>query len=382
MPRSKKAELIRETEQETLSRTPGNLTEARRTFREELSYADQLRLAEEIVLTRGQELCLAYANVISLTFGFARKRSKSDPAKKILRRDVSVSFIVKRKWGEGQAVKGQELPKYLFAFWKVGRKRKLCAVPTDVEAADDVMQAEPLSAKSTALVSDPAGQIGVTGAITCVIKRKKRPLPYAISCRHVLSMSDVRHGKPGGGNPVSIYRGGGGALAVSTGIRGPLSGNRRSYSLDVQLAGILDGKEDAFRQTMLDLEITDYVRSNADIPRRFDIYRPPTRHDGESQRRSERVTADLVRFHYNRLLPYHQSIGRILHELLLEVRASPRTMKGDSGSPAITTDKTKLVGMLIAGQGDLSYLIPAWYLLNPVQYGPGRERERWKLLYV
>ena len=101
----------------TAYREAPGLEEAARVFDEVLTRAEQLAVAEEVVLTRAVELARAYPNTVAISFGPRRR--------------------VGAKWPPSARrvpPKGT-IPRRLLAMATLGGRRMLCAVPTDVEDA-------------------------------------------------------------------------------------------------------------------------------------------------------------------------------------------------------------------------------------------------------
>ena len=231
-----RGERLRDAERHTLERTPDDSRAAKRTFREGLSAAEQMRLAEEIVETRGAELCRAYRNVIDVSFGFKERRDRRS-GKTRLSRTACVIFVVKRKWEPDAEQPAQKLPQHLYAYWTVDGERKLCAVPTDVEDAKRRMGVRPQVGPGVVTV-ELEGKSG-SGVITCAIRRSTFPNAiYAVSCRHVFSLSSATH-------PVNVTGGivkaasSGQSFAQTISVKGALL-DSPEISLDAQLARVTD----------------------------------------------------------------------------------------------------------------------------------------------
>ena len=116
----------------TAYREAPGLEEAARVFDEMLSPAEQVAVAEEVILTRAVELARAYPNTVAISFGPRRRRGEiSEGAPPCVR------FLVGVKWPPSTRrvpPKGT-IPGRLLAMATVGGRRRLCAVPTDVEDA-------------------------------------------------------------------------------------------------------------------------------------------------------------------------------------------------------------------------------------------------------
>ena len=116
----------------TAYREAPGLEEAARVFDEVLTRAEQLAVAEEVVLTRAVELARAYPNTVAISFGPRRRRGASGEEA-----PPCVRFLVGAKWPPSARrvpPKGT-IPRRLLAMATLGGRRMLCAVPTDVEDA-------------------------------------------------------------------------------------------------------------------------------------------------------------------------------------------------------------------------------------------------------
>jgi len=116
----------------TAYREAPGLEEAARVFDQMLTPAEQLAVAEEVVLTRSVELARAYPNTVAISFGPRRRRGASGEGA-----PPCVRFLVGAKWPPSARrvpPKGT-IPRRLLAMATMGGRRVLCAVPTDVEDA-------------------------------------------------------------------------------------------------------------------------------------------------------------------------------------------------------------------------------------------------------
>ena len=233
------------TESGTRAWTPGDLGTASSVF-ESLPPEAQLAIAQEVVETRGGELSRAYPGVIDISFGFRRRR-KGRRGRYGVVPMVCVRFMVKRKRPRREVAETVRIPSHLFTYCQVGSDRRLCAVPTDVEEASTFAgaraQADSLHVRWETSTFD--------GVATCALTRDGVAGMFGLSCRHVLSLTDFRHGERTWGADVSA---GGAPLGHSTPIEGPLR-IPPERSFDAQLmevdsvatlrralsAGVLDG---------------------------------------------------------------------------------------------------------------------------------------------
>jgi len=378
MPRkSPSADWARYAEEVTRKRKPKNVTAASRTYLKELSRDEQMALAEEIVETRASELCRAYRNVVDVSFGYKRRLDSKSGKKRIVRTPC-VTFVVKSKW-RGRRDTEESLPKHLFAYWKIGRTRKLCAVPTDVEPASEFARAQPQAAvRARIAVKDATTGRGIFGATTCAVQREGDSSLYALSCRHVFSISDSLHQRRVVNAEVRLQRKDGEIFARTVGVRGPLA-DAPTVSFDAQLARVNVNMIAQFRATLAGMTFSKRARGVRDIPDKFWINTPRSFVKG-GRRRQVRVRAEKLRFVFDRIIIY-PGVGRVQHAMLIESQVAPATLAGDSGSPAVThISGGMLLGMHIAGGRGLSYLIPAWQILAPANYK--RPNDSWKLVNV
>ena len=218
-----------------------DLRQALRNFKR-LSRRAQLQLAHEIALTRGAELCLAYRNLVAVSSGYRTRRAGPGAQPRVYR-EPCVGFIVYRKWGAPARVDNpQALPRQLFAFGDIDGTRLLCAVPTDVRACSDYGRPVPHDGDGAVpfgvLVDSPAASDFASGVVTCAVHRPAAPAtPFVMSCRHVLSCTDLVTDPDGSGLQVLLGTASRPTLGTTTALRGRL-GDENAFSFDAQLATV------------------------------------------------------------------------------------------------------------------------------------------------
>lgn len=365
---------IKQTESITLQKVPGSVRAARRVFKKELSPQDQMTLVREMVETRAAELCRAYKNVIAVSYGFGRKRRERTQQPKVVRTPC-VTFIVKKKWNSKEGQKSKErLPEFLFGYWTIKRKRKLCAVPTDVEDSR-VYSSIRLRSVTERVAVKWKPEIGAElGAITCAIRRSTVSNKlFAASCRHVFSISKRLHPQRVLGAKVHVNKSTSSSIIGETrSIMGKFQ-NGPSFSFDAQLTSVSD--PNALGRTLAGLTFPNgrYAKTLDHIPDRYFIITP----------RGRTIKAEKVRFVLDFPIPFNKGgIQSLVHELLIETSSvGEPTQRGDSGSPVVTErGGGMLLGMLIAGSDTLDYLIPAWQLLDPANFDGVSNSEKWRLV--
>ena len=353
-------------EETTLRRAPGDAVAASRVY-DTLARDEQLTVVREAVTTRAAELCLAYRNVIDVSFGYRRRRAGSGGPPRIVPTPC-VRFLVKRKWQHGQKVAGQTLPRRLFAYCSVGGRRTLCAIPTDVEDARVFRGIE----AGALLPIEARWQESVAGGVlTCALRRSGVAGTYALSCRHVLSLTDLFHPHPTWGASVEAIEDRGAArLGRTRAVAGALS-EAPEPSFDAQLLAVTDVER--LRRALGGLRLDGHARGLGDLPDLRFIVTP-----------RGTVEATQLEFIFDRPLYRLGGVGWVSHrELVVSALAEP-TRRGDSGSPVVSRrDGGLLLGMHIAGVDNgpgarFAYMIPAWDLLNPANYDGAANREEWE----
>ena len=364
----------RQTEGATRNRAPKNLRGASQSYKK-LDIGDQWSLVQEIVETRSVELCRAYHNVVDVAAGYQRSRSRTT-GKVRIRRIPGIIFVVKRKWNHGESAPDEMLPRYIFAYWKVGGVRKLCAVPTDVEDVARYAGVQPQARRDRIAVMKPHSDLGVWGSVSCAVKRNGDPDVFVLSARHVFSLSKETP-TPGISNTEVRYANPTGTIiARGTNIRGPLRSRDQGPSFDAQLARIID--LNGLRNLLNGVQYSATARNVEDIPEEYWIITSRVRKDDIN--RPVRLPARKRGFLFDFKLDYEQKDVRdTIHTMLIEsALLGDDTTEGDSGSPVVSRlTGGMLLGMHIAGGPGVSCMIPAWQLFQSSNYR--RSGESWRI---
>ncbi|MCP4249259.1 MAG: hypothetical protein GY778_19625 [bacterium] len=341
---------------------PLDETQARTNWRQ-LSAERQLAAVQEIVETRAKELGRAYTGVVSVVAGFKRRGQPNRPRK--VTPQPAVIFVVQEKRARGSGPKrGRQVPECLFTYCTVRRRRRLCAVPTDVECATtyaDISQ-ENKTGSLNKQITVRRGGATLTGVLTCGVNlpsksARTKPPAYAMSCRHVLGMSS-KFKKPPIGASVRLGKT---TLATTTSIHGDFQVYPR-FSYDLALAFVTNLA--ALRKALGRLSLNDYVKKLEAIPKGYWIRTP-----------RGALKASYVAPHRNFPIKY-KGVGWLHHVLLIESELAAASTKGGySGSPVVTRKNGGiLLGMHIAGKGSKSMMIPAWLLMSCSNYPPAEKR--------
>ena len=368
---------VKKAEQATRQRQIDDIDEAVRVFQTELSLSEQLALIEEQVKTRSVELCRAYKNVVDVYFGFRNKRAKrarKKPRNQIVR-EPCVTFVVKKKWARNARVESDEvLPKHLFAYWTVAGRRKLCAIPTDVDDASDYAQIRPDADVHQIEVVDSVHGVKGPGAITCAIQRSLFPeKTYMVSCRHVFSLSKKLHPTEIPGADVQDKDAQGQAVGKTLSITGHLGNS--GTSLDAQLAEMTDSEQ--LEKALGNVKLSGFARSHDDVPkdREYFVLTP----DGA-------ISAEFFKVGHPAIDYGMPGIDDVKHRELIISKLSSPTKGGHSGSPITTrNDGGLLIGMHIGSKqtpdgSRASVSIPAWDFMSAEHFDGADPSERWTVL--
>ena len=330
----------------------------------------QFDLVCEIIETRSDELKRAYAGVLGIAAGHSRYR-RAGATHKTVWREPAVTFLVRRKWRSGSAKAAGTIPGRLLAYASVDGRRTLCAVPTDVEDARDYRLSA--QASSGIIVTPPPSMSDLDeskGAITCVLRTSPTsPTQYVLGCRHVLGLAeslppeyprDAGVFRESGNEPIEPL------VASVSDIYGLLHAGTED-NFDVALARLrLPADDPAVRTLVERLGSSDgqrYVDGHKAIKElgTYTILTP----------RGEK-TATYVRgwAPSEQPLVTYGSFGSLRQGVLIieSHLTGTATAPGDSGSPIVTKDRSRLVGMHFAGVNRTSYMIPAYELVNRGNY--------------
>jgi hypothetical protein len=353
----------------------------------------QLQLADEIAVTRGPELTLAYRNVVMVAAGYRTCRDPVAPAvdgERVVRQPC-VLFIVRRKWKKSARVRDvlQRLPPRLLAFVDWQGRRLLCAVPTDVQVQSGFEGATVMGNRALH-VDDSLPEYGTP---TCAVEvgSGAGARRFLVCARHVLDpQPDLDASAPGAGIDVAALDGrtlstAGPPFGLTSGFGGELRADGEP-SFDVQFVDAVDWL--AVRPLLAALVLSDQMPITegpamlAELPTPFEILVP--------QNHPDWVHAGLVRpalrAGFRSVMPSSfgfdhtvtlggevQSVRLNFWRLIrLEVLGDEDTVRhGDSGSAVVARHadgSCTLVGMFIAASQGFAYAIAAWQLFDSRYY--------------
>jgi hypothetical protein len=357
-----------EKTREHCTKPPDIPRDAVRAFRT-LPLRRQLTLVEEIVATRRQELCRAFPDVANIAEGFRHRGSVTRRTRRIVR-EPCVTFVVAEKKARRRVDPDDRVPSHLLTYGSVGRTRVLYAVPTDVEDGRERAAVRPHGPVESIEVAT-TGTTAAVGAIGCVITRTTAAarIPYAMSCKHVFSLSKKLGVGEVVGARIAIEQDSD-PIGETLRVSGRLS-DVDEFCLDSQLAEVLHEKAlvraiGVARPTRWAKTKTDILQQTSYViltPRRRLVARP------------KEIAAGYV-------IDYeHAGLHAVRHRQVVLSTTNDPPEGGDSGSPVVTTDGRMLLGMHIAGNEDtgLCVMIPAWALLSRFDYQHVGSGESWAL---
>lgn len=361
---------------------------------EALPAAAQMALARATASSRAAELTQAYGTLSMVTAGYRARRDAR--GRTLFHPQPCVILGVERKWDvpheDGQP-ETQRLPRFLLRHASFGGRRRLYAVPTDVQPVAWFRGAVARTA-SAVWADTPQDH----GALSCAV-RVQTPAgarDFALSALHVLSpWTRMDLAAPDAGEAVHPV-GAASPMGASTAWGGGL--RQVGISFDAQLASISNTGwfNAAFAQDGLPAAGA-YVRSNTELDtliatQSFMLLAPanhPLHPGGRSPMLAQfrSYVGDTLPIAYKVRLNGLRTRMRVWHRELvqLEVTAtSPAPAEGDSGCAVITwrlDGSPVLAGMFIASldapSERVAYMLPAWQLFNPRNWAalpPGATR--------
>lgn len=348
----------------------------------------QMQLAREIAQARGAELTLAYRNVVMVAAGFKRRTTDmGDELTKV----PCVIFVVRNKWRKGERKDDdvQHLPRQLLTHASSQRGRVLVAVPTDVQVETRYASARPQSDRAICVrSSDHSDEYGTLTAVV-EVRGDSQSVMRAISPLHVLTPTFCpTQGGPMSGASIEQANGlpqrtGAPTLGSSLRIGGQLVPGP-DISFDVQLIDISDLATVAHMLQGVPLSAQETFLVSLDRYDQLTLADPlpaieillPDNHPTVNAPRPRLFPTPAGTSTHAYPIPYSLADGSIMmvhHWELIQLQcpAGQETVKGDSGAPVVlwlSDGSCTLVGMIIAGNGGLCHVLPAWMLLFPDNY--------------
>lgn len=310
-----------------------------------LSRSKQLDLAADLVETRRDELRRAYRGVVAVTCGYGTRTRAERPR---VDGKISVVFLVRRKKPTDALSSGDRIPEHVYTYVGAGKRKRLLAVPTDVECKS-TYRVKSQSPASIRVTSGAESDAGVKGAIACIVE----PSPgerMALSCYHVCRPTSAL---------VTLAHSGE-QLGCVTSFRGLLVPND-PISMDVALARIDPDRGTPNPPLRLAAPALKSYKVAPNWRRilQAGAYVINTPHGEKSAQwgRMWRPEDGLV-------LDY-RSLGtiRMAGVVIESILDHATTEVGDSGSPVVTKGGRYLLCMPITGDGPRAFMLPASEIL-------------------
>lgn len=334
----------------------------------------QRALTARIAGRRGRELRRLHPDVEAVLTG---NRSRADE----VTTEPCLIFLVKTKKPKAKLATSAVIPRSVRAYAEIDGQRRLIHVPTDVLEVAAIAGATPDAAPTPVEVLIPGERV-LDGQICCIVRIPEiKESRIAISCRHVLTSSrDLQADKfsaalvylvNDAADSPHVVEGTSRGGHIVDGIK-----DKGPFSFDAQLASVNSKALDRLRAAMTDFDLAaDWPKDAGEV----------AVHKVFVQTRRGPLAAKLLLIGRS---PEHIEYGNIkgFHEelIILEPEAGDRTRPGDSGAPVTERpDGGRLIGMHIASsekEPQITYAIPVWQLLRPLNYRGGSNKERWELV--
>jgi len=317
----------------------------------ERSRSTQVRIARELVETRSHELRRAHPGILSIGYGHRVEGKDRNQATK--KREVCVTFLVKKKWDTPSATRARDaIPRHLYTYVEMSGARVLCAIPTDVQGLQHTGK---IVQQGNRMVTAFANGLESISGMPCCVVRYPGGSRYLLGCHHVFAYSDVTTPVPDAvyicteDNPAQV-------VGLLSGYFGQLGPDNSFF--DAALASISN-------ETLLAAVAVEPVPNGAVVQGESDLA-------GSVQIRTARgpIEADWLSIHKDLVLADYAQFPQVTLPVVVEVQTRDFvTIPGDSGSPVFDDTGTVLQGMHVAANGaGGSFFIPAYELLRATNY--------------
>lgn len=343
-----------------------NRLETARNVWDKLPAKEQQRVIKELVESRAAEMRLAYPHVLGVGYGSRARRIRGQ---RRLTDERCVVFMVSQKWKKGSRLERSKtaVPRHLLSYCDLRGRRRLCAVPTDIESARDYRDVGACAGGSGYLgVYVPGGPQQEIGAAACVVKVPQQTGIYLLGCLHVCGLFKhfpsiepprLEAAPVSSTKPPAIDRGS--PFAELSSIRGFLrDGDPGSFDCALMRVTDVAGLTASVGTSGAALFATEPGDIDATL-----VVRTP--------RGEMRCTRRGFWKGLEKVIPYQtQREGRfrISHADLVEY--SGRVRDGDSGSAVVSPDGSRFLGVHIAGsnRARIGFMIPSYQVLNTDNY--------------
>lgn len=309
------------------------------------------------------------SGVVRLGHGKRERRSGSAGGGVVYEPTPVVVVFVKKKWEEsaGQEKAGRgapsAVPERLQMRVRVGERRIVVAMPTDV------CQVHPPSLhalQSACVAAAEAGGPDLPGSVSALVRDvgDSGGRLYLLGCHHVICRSAVTPGATARLD-VPIHAVDAGGLRLGTGKR-PAQFGPDVLSIDAALVLL----EDAGKALVTQREFwRELARSYVTDAEHLDVL---SHASWRLASRSGLKPLEYVRNSFKVEIPYGSDAVKITLAELIESRATSAPPTGGDSGGAVLAGQV-LVGVHIAGQGAMSFAVPAYQLFSTVAFSPRLE---------
>lgn len=301
------------------------------------------------------------SGVLGVGFGVRERRAKKQSGSPVYGRSAVLVVSVRRKWKARARGRQRAVPLRVQVRVPLGRRRLLLAIPTDVvQALRPRPQAEPHACRAESMYASAQGIEGSVAALVCNARQAEAPV-YLLGCQHVFHRSLVTYNAAPDptsqvfSRPVDSARLGPATRPAPFGPRVP--------SIDASLVRLTDeGRSIATRGGFWRRVAEGYVEDEA----QFDAVRTL---GWKLCSRFPPAELKYVRTLLDEPIEYGSNgvTVRIVEVVVSRSTGRP-PQDGDSGGAVMVGPL--LVGVHIAGEGALSYCIPAYRLFSTAAFDP------------
>lgn len=334
-----------------------------------LSRRAKLRLARRIATDQQDVLKQEYSDLLAVSYGF-RAVGRTLAARKVCYDEPVVGLLVKNKRkARNNAERFRHLPKLILTQTRIGRRVVTVAVPTDVESARLIVRSTKANGARVRVSADGKNALGM---LTCVVSVPGRPEEkFGLSCLHVLGLTSAFGSSSPGTISVSEFSTGT-VVGTTSALRGRLRPGP-GFNFDAALAKL---SSDPLVVGCLKPHVTERVVASLAHPEEL-VGRSFVVHGKLGREIEVKFTKRWGTFPIQ-----YDGLGTVYVRGVVqcEVLSGGPTVCGDSGATVLASRGREFVGMHIAGDGTLAYMLAAPDVLDATNYGPFLVGEELRLL--
>jgi|KBSSwiStaDraftv2_1062776.scaffolds.fasta_scaffold196738_2 hypothetical protein len=304
------------------------------------------------------------SGVVGIGFGFRERRPKRRGGRPRYGKSVVLVVTVRKKWKAGRRGRLRAVPPKVEVRVPLGQRRILLAIPTDVcQARRPRPHADPDACRSESMY---AGEPGVEGSVAALVRNAGQaggPI-YLLGCQHVFHRTLLTWNSAP--DPTAqVYARPAGSALLGPATR-PAPFGPRVDSVDASLVLLTDaGLAIARKKSFWPKVATDYMKDSTQLDNVTGLA-------WKLYSRFEPAGLSYVRTRLCKEIEYgSNSVTVRIIEVVVSRSTGREPKKGDSGGAVMVGPL--LVGIHIAGEGPLSYCIPAYRLFSTAAFKPKLE---------